>query len=141
MAATLLAVLAQPVPAAEVGRLAWHTDVAAAWNITQREHRPLLVFVTHDHCLYCDKMKDGTFAEAAVASAIKRSYVPLTLDGAVRTALVKDLAVTSYPTTFVISPEAVVLDRIEGFVAAKELMARLAAAKSSRPAGKLAQSR
>ena len=102
--------------AAETGRLAWHTDVNEAWNTTQRERRPLLVFITHDQCVYCTKMKNGTFAERGVVAAIMQSYVPLTVDGGGPSTLVKDLAITAYPTTFVISPEAVVIDRIEGYV-------------------------
>jgi len=39
--------------------------------------------------------------------------------------LLKDLRVTSYPSTFVISPEAVILDRIDGFVPPDAFASRL----------------
>jgi len=140
--AALFVLLVQPTTyAAEKGRLAWHTDVNEAWKITKKEGRPLLVFVTHDHCVHCVKMKNGTFAEQKVAAAVMKSYVPLAVDGAGKTPLVKDLAVSAYPTTFLISPDAVVLGRIEGYVPPDVLMARLAALKNVRPPGKIAQAR
>jgi len=137
--ATLLVALTQQIAsAAESGQLAWHTDVNEAWKTTQREGRLLLVFITHDHCVHCVRMKNGTFAEQRVAATINRSCVPLSLDGGGKSPLVKDLAIKAYPTTFLISPDAVVLDRIEGYVTPEVLLAHLTALKNVRPPGKLA---
>jgi len=113
--------------AAEADKVAWRTDVGQAWKQSREQGRPMLVFVTHSQCLYCTKMKLNTWSSPTLAGAIDRSYVPLTLDGGQPTPLLKDLAVVSYPTTFVISPQAVVLDRVEGFIAPEALSARLAA--------------
>ena len=109
----LLVILARPAPAGEIAKVSWHTDVGEAWKATQQNRRPLLVFVTHDRCVHCERMKDGTLSNRAVASEINRAFVPLTVDGGGGSQLVKDLNVRSYPATFIISPQAVVLDRID----------------------------
>ncbi len=132
---TLLAAVTQPAAAAELSKVAWHTDVSEAWKVTQQQRRPLLVFVTHDQCVFCTKMKNGTLADLNVASAINRAYVPLTHNGSAGSQLIKDLHVTSYPATFIISPQAVVIDRIEGYVTPQVLARRLSPASRGRPAG------
>ena len=116
--------------------VAWFTEVEPAWQAAQREGRPLLVYVTHDECVYCRKMEKQTYLDPTVTTAIRAAFVPLSLNGAKGSPLVKDLAVKSYPTTFIISTQAVVLDRIDGFVPPEQLTRRLAGAiprKSTRP--------
>jgi len=128
----ILALLAGcwPLVAAEPAPVAWHHDVNRAWQSTQQQGRPLLVFVTTNHCMYCTKMKQGTYSNAAVAATINRSFVPLVLDGEAPSPLLKDLAVKAFPATFIISPGAVILDRMDGYVAPDKLMARLAAVQA-----------
>ena len=116
-----------PLAAAEQAPVAWHRDVKSAWQSTQQQGRPLLVFVTSSHCLYCTKMKQATYSNPAVAATINRSFVPLVLDGETPSPLLKDLAVKAFPATFIISRDAIILDRMDGYVAPDKLMARLAA--------------
>jgi protein disulfide-isomerase len=106
-------------------KVAWQTDVQAAWRATVANRRPLLVFVTHDHCYYCTQMKRHTYASPLVAAAIDGWYVPLELDGGSPSALLKDLKVTQFPVTFVISPRAEVLARFDGYVSPEALAGRL----------------
>jgi thioredoxin-related protein len=107
-------------------KITWFTEVEPAWQAAQREGRPLLVYVTHDECVYCRKMEKQTYVDRAVTTAIQSDFVPLSLNGAKSSPLIKDLAVKSYPATFVISPQAVVLDRIDGYVPPEQLARRLA---------------
>jgi thioredoxin-related protein len=111
--------------ASDVARVSWHTDVQHAWNATQQQGRPLLVFVTRDNCYYCSQMKDRTYNNLAVAGAINQSFVPLVIDGGGQSPLLKDLNVTAYPSTFVISPQAVIVERIDGYVPPEVLRTRL----------------
>jgi protein disulfide-isomerase len=121
----LLALGGARAGAAEAGKVAWHTDVQKAWSATCQNGRPLLVFVTRDHCVYCTQMKDLTYAHPAVAGAINRSFVPLLLDAAAASPLLSQLRVSVYPSTFVISAQAVILDRIDGYVPPAILAGRL----------------
>lgn len=130
-ATLILLVLAGRAIGGDVAKVAWHNDVEIAWKETQQRGRPLLVFVTRDQCYYCVQMKDQTYSDSTVAGTIRSSFVPLVLDGAGNSQLLKDLRVTAYPSTFVISPQAVILDRIDGYLAPEAFSKRLS---SWRPA-------
>ena len=129
---------ARPLAAEGAQEVAWQRDIAEAWQATQQNGRLLLVFVTRDHCYYCAKMKDGTYASPAVARSVQAAFVPLMLDGAEQTPLLRELNVKGYPSTFIISPQAVVLDRIDGYVSPEVLASRLMALRPRPPSGKLA---
>lgn len=124
------------VSLAEQG-VAWHSDVEDAWQTARKEGRMLLVFVTHARCRYCQHMKAGTYASPLVAPSLEADFVPLVLDGGSDVPLVRELAARVYPSTFVISPQAVVVDRIEGYVTPEVLARRLQAARSRTPAARL----
>ncbi len=134
-AAALLALLTIPAApqsqAAEPTAIAWHSDVETAWKATQEQGRPLLIFVTAKQCTHCVKMKQATYADPTVAAAVNRSFVPLVLDGGSNSPLLKELGVTAYPATFIISGDAVVLDRVNGYVPPETLVKRLAAVQST----------
>ena len=123
----------------ETTKVAWHRDVANAWKATRQHGRPLLVFVTREDCFYCTQMNRRTYSNLTVAGAIHQSFVPLVLDGGTPCPLLEDLHVTAYPCTFVISAQAVILDRIEGFVAPEVLANRLNALRPQVPVAKVAK--
>jgi thioredoxin-related protein len=129
-ALTLAIAASRTASAADPQGIVWHRDVDTAWQSTQKQNRPMLVFVTASNCLYCNKMKQSTYSNTAVATTINRSFVPLVLSGETPSPLLKDLSVKAYPTTFIISPDAVILDRMDGYVTPDKLMARLAAAQA-----------
>ncbi|MBI3836818.1 MAG: thioredoxin family protein [Planctomycetia bacterium] len=129
----VLLVMGPLARASDVAKVNWHTNVQEAWKTTQQQGRPLLVFVTRDDCFYCSQMKDRTYSNLAVALAINQSFVPLVLDGGGQSALVKELKVTSYPSTFVISPQAVIVGRIDGYVTPEVLTTRLLALRPQVP--------
>ncbi len=135
----ILWVLSPVAAASDVAQVSWHTDVQKAWHATQQQGRPLLVFVTRDNCFYCSQMKDSTYTNLAVAGAINRSFVPLVLDGGGQSPLLKELKVTSYPSTFVISPQAVIVARIDGYVTPEVLTTRLLGLRPQVPVATVAK--
>jgi thioredoxin-related protein len=122
--------------AGEGAKVAWLTDVDDAWTATLRQGRPLLVFVTRENCAYCTQMKQRTYGNEQVAATINHSFVALLIDGKASSPLSRELNVTAYPATFVISPQAVVVERIDGFVPPEVLAARL---NSMRPRATVAK--
>jgi thioredoxin-related protein len=102
----------------------WSTDVRTAWQTAQKANRPLLLFVTSDHCPYCRKMKSETLSDPTVTRHLRDSYVPVVVSAdSSRTAT--QLRINSVPTTVVILPNGRIADRIEGYVSAQKLEARL----------------
>jgi thiol:disulfide interchange protein len=126
LCAILSAASAQGAGKQKATALNWHTDVTQAWKQTQQKRQPLLIFVTHENCVFCTKMKRGTLADGKVVAKIDGAFVPLVVDGAQECPLLKELNVKAYPATFVVSPDAVILDRIDGYVTADALAKRLA---------------
>lgn len=110
----------------------WHTDARRAWQAAQQTGRPLLVFVTRADCLHCAKMRQGTFADPRVSAGLASDYIPLVLDGAKATPLLNDLRVQVFPSTFIISPRAIILARWEGYLPPKTLSDRLTAVSRAR---------
>jgi thioredoxin-related protein len=125
----VLAAASMSVPcglrAEEPASVTWHNDVALAWSAASQHGRPMLVFVTCPNCRFCDKMKQGTFARPDMAETINRAFVPLAVDGGSDAPLVKELNVKYYPATFIISPQAVILARIDGYVSPEQFTQHL----------------
>ena len=76
-------------------------------------------------------MEQSTLADPGVKATIQRSFVPLVVDGNSDSPLVKELSVKAYPATFIISTDAVVLDRLDGYLNSAALAKRLAAVQST----------
>ena len=108
----------------------WKTDHREAWRSAQIEHRPMLLYISSDHCVYCKKMVHDTLTDETVAADIQENFVPVNLAAKDNRFLVRKLRVKSYPTTVIISPKSVVLDYISGYVSAEELKRRLTIAVS-----------
>lgn len=128
----MLIVLGSAARADEAQTVAWHTELETAWSAACRDSRPLLLFVTRDDCTFCTRMKDRTFSHPGIAAQMRDAFVPLVLDGRADSPLLKELKVACYPSTFVISPQAVVLLRVDGYLSPIDFGRRLTAVR--RPA-------
>lgn len=114
---------------ATAAKVDWLSDVDQGWQATQTTDRPMLLFVTKSSCKYCIKMKRNTYADADVASQINEAFVPVMIDSDVANRVLKNIKIHAYPTTLLISPEAVLLDKIKGYVSPQKLARRLSAAQ------------
>ena len=110
----------------------WLRDADEAWAEAVKADRPLVLFITRSKCRFCMKMKSVTFADPEVSEQINSSFVPLAIDPKTDAALIKELKIASFPTTLIISPDAVTLERIKGYLPPQEFLDRLA--RSSAPA-------
>lgn len=114
--------LVRPALGEEIG---WLHDAEQAWTRSVSEGRPLLLFITRSNCKFCTKMKSETFVNAAVAAQINADFVPLAIDPKTDPELIKELKITAFPTMLIISPDAVTLDRIKGYLPPREFQKRL----------------
>ena len=114
----------------EVTLAGWKTNHQEAWRSAQTEHRPMLLYISSENCVYCRKMVHDTLTDKSVAARIQEGFVPVNVVAKDNRMLVRKLRVKSYPTTVIISPRSVILDYIPGYVSADELKMRLAAAVS-----------
>jgi len=105
--------------------IAWSSDLRSAWKSSQETDRPILLFVTSKHCSYCRKMQSDTLASAAVKRSVHDSYIPVMLDAEKSAGLANQLKVSAVPTTILMLPDGRIADRVDGYVSAAKLQARL----------------
>jgi thioredoxin-related protein len=107
--------------------LQWQHDVREAWQIAQQADRPLLVFITMDSCLYCEKMKKTTLRDHFVLRDVQSRFIPATVNVKDAPELVELLMVKSFPTTVVIHTNGDVIESISGYQTSKQFRQKLQA--------------
>ena len=70
-------------------------------------------------------MKTVTFADEQVRELVNGGFVPLAVDPTSDAELIKELKITAYPTTLVISPDEGLLDQFKGYLPPAEFVRRL----------------
>ncbi len=105
--------------------LDWDRDVRTAWRTALETQRPLVVFITMDDCLFCQKMKKTTLQDRQVVSDLRLQFVPVAVNVKDQPDLVKLLLIKSFPTTVVILNNGDVIESITGYQTPKQLHERL----------------
>lgn len=105
--------------------ISWDRDLERAWQSAQQRQRPLLLYVTSEHCHYCTLMKQQTWRHPAVASAVNQSFVAAEVSTNFKDRVAEALQIRALPTTLVISPERKVLARFDGYIRPDQLIKQL----------------
>ncbi|MCU0961400.1 MAG: thioredoxin family protein [Pirellulaceae bacterium] len=108
------------------GEIAWSGSLTTAWRAAREQQRPLLLFVTMDTCVHCQKMKQTTLKDAAVQSDLKERFIPVALNVKDEPEFIKTLRVRTFPTLVVIQPNGDVVESISGYQTPKQLREKLA---------------
>ena len=103
----------------------WDRDVRVAWQSALSTDRPLLMFLTMDGCLYCQKMKKTTLQDRFVVHDLQSEFVPVALNVKDAPDLVERLQVKSFPTTVIIQTNGDVVESISGYQTPRQLRQRL----------------
>lgn len=111
--------------AGQVQPISWDRDLERAWQSAQQQQRPLLLYVTSEHCHYCVLMKQQTWRNPAVASAVNQGFVAAEVSTNFRDRVAEALQIRMLPTTLVISPERKVLARFDGYIRPDQLIKQL----------------
>ncbi len=100
----------------------WQTDPAVARELGLKTERPVLVFVSAEWCLYCQKMKREVWSNPDVIRLVREQFVPLHLDADNYPDAVAELKVEAFPTTLVLSSKKPLPDKVVGYVPATQLL-------------------
>lgn len=105
----------------EAESIAWIDSSAEALAEARRTGKPILAYVTSDHCGYCRKMERETWGQPAVGRLVTEGFVPMRLHAGKNSAEVAALRVRAYPTTVLITPEGRAFAGRAGFLKPLEL--------------------
>lgn len=117
-----LALLLSLSHATAADKVNWQTDVEGALRTANKTNQLVLMKFTADWCVYCKKMEHETFTKPAVAATVNQSFVPVLVDADKHADLVKHLEIKRLPSMLVVSPEMVILKRINGYRTEQKLM-------------------
>jgi thioredoxin-related protein len=118
----------------------WQTDLLKAREMALKADKPLLVVFGAEWCTFCKKMERSTLSEKAMVQKINAEFIPVHLDFDRTRPIAKALKVKGIPSSIVLSTDADVLSRKDGFAKSKEynlvLSKGLSAHKILRTAGR-----
>ncbi|MCH8829844.1 MAG: thioredoxin family protein, partial [Planctomycetes bacterium] len=120
-----LAALSLLAVRAQAENFTWRSDLHQAAAESKKLQKPMLLEFTASWCGYCRKMKQTTFRDKSVCRQINGCFVPVTIDADKHQELMKAVHVEYLPTTIVISPQLVVLKRIQGYHTAAQYRKQL----------------
>ncbi|MFO1096429.1 MAG: thioredoxin family protein [Planctomycetaceae bacterium] len=116
-------------PKANKAAVAWQPNLRAAHKIAVRDNKPLLLVFGAEWCRFCTKLEEESLAHPALAKYINATYVPVHLDFDKDERVREILEVERLPCTILLTKDAEILDRFEGYMPPAEFYQKLAAAK------------
>lgn len=115
-------------------KLKWHKNLKAAHKLSVETDKPMLIVFGASWCHYCHKLERETLADKRTVSAIERDFIPVQLDFDKDSKIAKVLEVERLPCTVVLSPEADLLLKSEGYADYKGYLKILQASLEKRSA-------
>lgn len=137
---TLASVASAESAALPIQKLKWHKNLKAAHKLSIETDKPLLIVFGASWCHYCHKLEKETLADKRLVAAIERDFIPVQLDFDRDAKVAKILEVEHLPCTVVLSPEADLLQKSEGFKDYKGYVKVLQASLEQRSAIRQVQS-
>jgi thioredoxin-related protein len=125
---------AAPPRTAPVGasRLQWQRSLKAAQKLALQQDKPIMIVFGASWCTYCHKLERETLADKRVVAFIEREFIPVHLDFDKEAKVARILEVERLPCIVILTPEADLLLRSEGFTEAKEFQSTMTSALEKR---------
>ena len=120
---------AEPAAQEAAAGVAWQPNLRAAHKVAVRDNKPLLIVFGAEWCHFCTKLETETLAHPALARYINTTYVPVHLDFDKDERVREILEVERLPCTILLTKDAEILDRFDGYMPPADIYKKLAAAK------------
>jgi thioredoxin-like negative regulator of GroEL len=114
------------------GGIKWQTDLHAAHRLSQQTGKPMLFVFGADWCTWCKKLEKTTLTDRELVTYINANFVPIHIDADRDPRVVQILEAEGLPCAVVLSPNADLLGRINGFRDAAAYRTALATAKQGK---------
>jgi len=102
--------------------ISWQSNIQGAVDKAKQAGLPLLIQVSAEWCPHCVRMKRETFADPQLSNIINQRFVAVEVDADRQRDFIKQMGIQSLPTTLVVAPDLRILDRLQGFQSADQLM-------------------
>ncbi len=109
------------------GRLRFIEAFDRGYVEARRQNKPLLLFFTAEWCHYCHQMADEALTDDQVVSLSER-FVCVLVDADAARDVCRQFHVARFPTIQFVSPQGVVLNRLEGKVPVHQVTMAMQAA-------------
>lgn len=106
--------LVPPAPGADA-KIHWQIDLPTAAKVAAAQNKPILIVFGADWCHYCKKLEKETLSKPEMARYINQTFVPVHLDADKDKKVAQTLKVTGLPCSVVLTPDAKLIGRIEGY--------------------------
>ena len=121
-----------PVLLLSGSKVKWQKTLKTAQKLALQQDKPIMVVFGASWCTFCHKLERETLAERRTAAMIEREFIPVHLDFNKEERVAKILEVERLPCTVVLTPQADLLLKFEGFAEPKEFQASLTSALAKR---------
>ncbi len=115
-------------------KLKWHKSLKPAHKLAIETDKPLLIVFGASWCHYCHKLERETLSDKRLVAAIERDFIPVHLDFDRDAKVAKILEVERLPCTVILSPQADLLQKTEGYTDYKGYVKILQASLEQRSA-------
>lgn len=127
-----LGAAAPPLSEPATQKIRWNHNLKAAHKLAVEQDKPLLIVFGASWCTYCHKLERETLGDKRITAIVERDFIPVHLDYDRDSKIAKILEVERLPCTVMLSPQADLLLKHEGYAEYKEYRQTLQSALEKR---------
>ncbi len=109
--------------------ITWQKSLKDAHKLAVQQNKPIMVVFGAEWCGFCKKLEKTTLTNPQLAKYINSTFVSVHIDVDDEKKIAEILDVKSLPCTIILSPEADLLGRFEGYMQPAPMYQKLVSAK------------
>lgn len=121
-------------PSAPAGgsKIKWQKNLKTAQKLALQQDKPIMIVFGASWCTFCHKLERETLGDRRIAALIEREFIPVHLDFNKEERVAKILEVERLPSTVILTPQADLLLKFDGYAEPKEYQSSLSSALEKR---------
>lgn len=112
----------------ETKAIHWQASLKDAHKVAIQRNMPIMLVFGAEWCGYCKKLEKTTLSNPQLAKYINNTFVSVHIDVDEEEKIAEILEVKSLPCTIILSPNADLLGRLEGFMKPAPMFEKLTSA-------------